>query len=364
MDAAGIARTRLRSSRLVGGAFTTPADAVGWHLAMQSQDYAPASWSIGQRSNGLTSMDVDTALVDGSIVRTHVLRPTWHFVAASDVRWLLALSGPRVLRSYAGRYAQLRLDGRSLTLGERIIVRALSGRGRLTRTQLAEALDRARFDRSDQRMAWLLMHCELTGVIGSGGLDGKQQTYALLEGRVPDGPRYERAEALVELTRRYLRSHGPATVKDLSWWSGMTMGDLRTALGDLGDEVAGERVDGHELWSLVGAAGRSPVTRRAHFLQTYDELVVGYTESRFLGQPYAERAKAAWGDRTLPSGVVLAGAGVAGHWSRRADGKGLRVEVVPYEDDDARFRSAVAKEAERLGAFFEGPVTLEVASGR
>jgi hypothetical protein len=360
MDARGVARARLASTRLAGEPFSTPAEAVGWHLAMQSQDYAPASWSIGQRSTGLTAADVDAALAAGSIVRTHVLRPTWHFVAAEDIRWLLELSGPRVLRAYAGRYAQLGLDGRSLARGERILARALSERGRLTRTQLAEELDGAGFDRSDQRMPWLLMHCELRALIGSGGLGGNKHTYALLDGRVPDGRRLGRAEALVELVRRYLRSHGPATVKDLSWWSGMTMTDLRSALGDLGDEVASGDVDGRTLWWAADAAGRLPATRRVHLLQTYDELVVGYTESRFLGEPYADRAKAAWGDRTYPSGVFLAGSDVAGHWKRRVDPKRIRIEVVAYERPDDRFRAAVERAAARHGAFFERPVTLSV----
>lgn len=329
---------------------------------MQSQDYAPASWSIGQRSTRLHAADVDEALADGSIVRTHVLRPTWHFVAAEDVRWLLAISGPRVLRAHAGRYAQLGLDGRSLARGERIVTRALSERGRLTRAQLGEALDRAGFDRSDQRMPWLLSHCELRAVIGSGGLEGKQQTYALLDGRVPDGRPLDRGAALIELTRRYLRSHGPASVKDMSWWSGMTMGDLRTALADLGDEVRSEPVDGVTLWWVAGAARRPRATRRAHLLQTYDELVVGYTESRFLGDPNKERARAAWGDRTLPSGGLLVGDRIAGHWRRTVERDRIRIEVVAYDRTDPRLDAALERAARAHGDFFERPVTLHVRS--
>lgn len=185
MNGGAIARRRMRASRLTGRGFRSAGEAVGWHLAMQSQDYAPAKWSVGQRSRGLRDQDLDRALAGGSIVRTHVLRPTWHFVAREHLRWRLALSGPRVQQGNRGRYVQLGLDARALARGERLIVAALSEGGRLTRKELAAALDRARFDRDGQRMPHLLMHCELEAVIGSGGLSGNQQTYTLLDGCVP-----------------------------------------------------------------------------------------------------------------------------------------------------------------------------------
>ncbi|HET9671600.1 MAG TPA: crosslink repair DNA glycosylase YcaQ family protein, partial [Actinomycetota bacterium] len=175
---------------------------------------------------------------------------------------------------------------------------------------------------------------------------------------VPAARPLEREEALAELTRRYLRSHGPATVKDLSWWSGLTMGDLRGALGDLGDEAPHDEVDGLTVWSIPGPPSRAAA--RAHLLQTYDELVVGYTESRFLGDPNAARARAAWGDRSFPSGVVLDGDLVAGHWKRTTARDGLRIEVVTYARPGEAFREALAAAAERHGAFFGREVTLEV----
>src|SRR4026208_1825172 len=121
MSDPGITRRRMRNSRLTGTGFRSPEEAVGWHLAMQAQDYGPAKWSIGQRSKGLTDNDLDEALAAGSIIRTHVLRPTWHFVARDDLRWLLALSGPRVQQGNAGRYRQLGLDVRTLARGEKVI---------------------------------------------------------------------------------------------------------------------------------------------------------------------------------------------------------------------------------------------------
>src|SRR5687768_17362075 len=174
MNANEIARRRIGNSRLTGDRFAAPDDVVRWHLAMQAQEYGPAKWSIGQRSTGLVDAEVDGAVAAGSIVRTHVLRPTWHFIARDDVRWLLALSGPRVQQGNAGRYRELGLDARARARGERLISSALAGGNGLTRNEIGDVLDAAKFDRSGQRLPYILMHCELEAVICSGGLSGKQ----------------------------------------------------------------------------------------------------------------------------------------------------------------------------------------------
>ncbi|MGH2679129.1 MAG: winged helix DNA-binding domain-containing protein [Actinomycetota bacterium] len=357
-----IARRRIRNSRLRGDPFAVPEEAVGWHLAMQAQEYGPATWSIGQRSTGIDHADVDRALSDGAIVRTHVLRPTWHFVARDDLRWLLALSGPRVQQGNAGRYRQLGLDTRTLSRAEKAIASALEGGNRLTRDEIAAVFDRRKLVRDGQRMPYLLMHCELVALIGSGGRTGKQQTYALLDERIPPGRRLDRDEALVELVRRYLTSHGPATVRDMSWWSGLTMTDIRNALEMLGDEVGNEEVDGLSLWSVTSEGGRRPPPARgAHLLQTYDELVVGYTESRFHGESVGELAREAWSDRTFPSGLVLLRGRVAGHWRRTFEPKRIEATIHLYHAVTDAGEKTLEAEAKRLGRFFGLPVTLDVS---
>lgn len=354
-----IADRRMGASRLVGDGFASAAEAVGWHLAMQAQDYAPAKWSVGQRSTRVRDHDLDLALADGSIVRTHVLRPTWHFVAREDIRWLLMLSGPRVQQANRRRYAELGLDGPTIARAGRAIVRALEGGNRLTRDGIAAVLDDAKIDRSGQRLPYVLMNLELEAVIASGGLSGKQQTFALLDERVPVGDPLDRDHALVELTRRYLRSHGPASAKDLSWWSGLTVADVRRAVAELGTEVHSETIDGLTLWSLDGK-GAAPPARGVELLQPYDELVVGFSESRFLEDPRAEAARVAWRDRTLPSGVLLFDGRIAGYWSRRVERDTIRIEAHLYEPKKRGLAPALAAAAEEHGAFFDRPVNLEV----
>ena len=352
----------MRSSRLTGHGFDTAEEAVRWHLAMQAQDYGPAKWSIGQRSTGLVDDDLDDALATGSIIRTHVLRPTWHFVARDDIRWLLALSGPRVQQGNAGRYRELGLDERTRTRCEKVIVSALEGGNHMTRKEIAAVLDAAGIDRSGQRMPYILSHCELEAVIGSGGLAGKQQTYALLDDRIPAGGRFDRDDALVELVRRYLTSHGPAAVKDMSWWSGLTIADIRKAIDLLGSEIGSETVDGIELWSHASDDAASPPVRGAHLLQTYDEFVVGFTESRFFGDPRAEVARAAWGDRTFPSGVLLLNGRVGGRWRRTLGRNAVAVEVRLHEEPKRGDMRAIEKAAADLGRFHGLPADAEVNS--
>ena len=366
MNAKEIARRRIGNSRLTGDRFAAPDDVVRWHLAMQSQEYGPAKWSIGQRSSGLDDADVDSALTEGTIVRTHVLRPTWHFVARDDIRWLLALSGPRVQQGNAGRNRQLGLDARTLTRAEKVVTSILEGGNRLTRDELATELDRRKLDRGGQRMPYLLMHCELVGLIGSGGRKGKQHTYALLDERVPAHPRpLDRDDALVELVRRYLGSHGPATVKDMSWWSGLTMTDIRHAIDVLGDEVARDEVDGLSFVSASSErSARPPAVGGAHLLQTYDELVVGYTESRFHGDEVGDLAREAWNDRTYPTGVFLLHGRVFGHWRRTLDAKRIRVAIHTYADATAADERALGSATRRLGRFVGLPVEIEISRFR
>ena len=366
MNVHEIARRRIRNSRLTGDRFTAPDEAVRWHLAMQAQEYGPAMWSIGQRSKRSRQDDVDRALTEGTIVRTHVLRPTWHFIARDDIRWLLALSGPRVQRGNAGRYRQLGLDARTLARAEKVIASALEGGNRLTRDELAAVLEQRKVDREGQRMPYFLMHCELEAVISSGGREGKQQTYALFDERVPvDGARFEREEALVELVRRYLRSHGPATVKDLSWWSGLTMSDIRAALGSLAEEVGSDEIDGLTIWSVSSERRRrAPAARGAHLLQTYDELVVGYTESRFHGDTSGELARQAWSDRSFPTGLFLLHGRIGGHWRRTIEAKRLRVAMHTYRKVTAADAEVLESAATRLGRFVGLPVELEISPFR
>jgi DNA glycosylase AlkZ-like len=359
--AAEVPRRRIRNSGLVGSSFETSVDVVRWHGAVQAQDWGPAKWSIAQRAAGVTDADIDAALAEGSIVRTHVLRPTWHVVAREDLRWLLALTGPIVQRWSVRRQRELNLDAKQLAKCERVIAKALEERGRLTRPQLGERLARARLDPAGQRLPYLLMHCELEAMICSAGLDGKQHTYGLVDDRVPPARQpFDREAAVMELISRYLASHGPAAAQDLRWWSSLSVTDIRRGLASLGDEVRSETLDGVELWATAREPSRAPAARGVFLLPPFDELIVGYQRSRYLGDPKAVEAHAAWKDRSLRNGVLVADGRILGLWGRTIEPPSVLVEVQAFEElgsDSKRVEAA----GRRLGRFMRHPVTIETS---
>jgi hypothetical protein len=346
-----VAKIRIGRMGLVEPLFQHPVEVVEAHLAMQAQDFGPAKWSIAQRLSGRVDSDIEREVSEGSILRTHVLRPTWHFVAARDLRWLMALSGPRVQKSVEARYRQLGLDIKTRSWAEKLISDRLRGGNHLTRRDLGEVLRKSRIEPDGQRLPHLLMHCELEGVITSGPVQGKDQTYSLFDERVPKGAQFDRDRAVVELIRRYLASHGPATLKDMSWWSGLTISDLRAGLEGVGAGVSNGEVGGSKLWGIGETNGTRRRRLTVQMLQTYDEFVVGYTESRYLGDPRAADVRKAFTDRSLPNGTVMLGPRIAGLWRRSLTAKRVEVEVLLYEPLLAAGAVALEKAVKELGRY-------------
>jgi hypothetical protein len=191
-----LARLRLRAQRLAGERLRAGEEVVGWLVAVQAQDYAGAKWSLGQRARNLTDDGVDAAFNAGRILRTHVLRPTWHFVLPGDIRSLLALTAPRVNAANAYMYRKLELDERTLMKTQDVIGAALGGGRHLTRRQLAEVLRTNGIEASGQRLAYIVMRAELDALVCSGPRNRKQFTYALHDARPPPARALERDEAL------------------------------------------------------------------------------------------------------------------------------------------------------------------------
>ena len=193
---------RIRNLRLNGAPLPTAQAVVTWLCAVQAQDYGPAMWSVGQRSTGLTEADVERAFAAGEILRTHVLRPTWHFVAPKDILWLLELTRPRVQALSAFGVRREQLDAETFRRAHGAFVQALQGGQQLTRNELGVRLREAGIEAQGTRLAHILMRAELEALICSGVPRGKQHTYALLDERVPPARRLTREKALGELTCR------------------------------------------------------------------------------------------------------------------------------------------------------------------
>jgi hypothetical protein len=344
MNRAEIVQLRLHQHGLSAPGALPPSEIVRRQGAMQSQEFGPAKWSVGQRIAGSTEQEISRAFDDGEILRTHVLRPTWHFVAADDIRWLLELTGPRIHHGNAARNRELELDEATLAKADKTIVAAVEGERFRTRTDLADHLNCAGISTDGQRMPYLLMHAEIEGLICSGPIRGKQQTYALLGERAPQAQALPRDEALAELVRRYFTSHGPATIADFTRWCSLTVADTKRGIDLLGEELRSFALDSRTYWHgelpAEVAIEHSPT---AHLLQAYDEYVNGYGESRDVVDPFIDRTFRANGYMQ----VVLIDGQVAGSWKRTLRVKSIEIEVHPFRpltpaENDAIHRAAGA----------------------
>lgn len=362
-----VLRQRLANQQLAGPAACwpgAPADSaviepgalVAHFGAVQAQDYPAALWALGQRLPGSTEASLERAFADGAILRTHVLRPTWHFVAPSDIRWLLALSAPRVRQAMASADRALGLDAAFVARSNAGLARALEGGRHLGRTALGQALRQAGLDVPDgRRLAHLMLRAELDGVLCSGPRLGKQLTYALLDERVPAGRPFEREVALAELVRRYVTSHGPATVRDCVWWSGLTAADVRRGLELGAAHLSSQSVEGLTYWFAPPAAPPPASAGDVHLLPNYDEYTVAYRDRDALYDPSAARPGFATTPREdVPFGnVIVLDGRVAGVWKRTRRQDRLVLETrwftEPTTDQQAAVASATGRYAMFLG---------------
>ncbi|MEO8456641.1 MAG: winged helix DNA-binding domain-containing protein [Chloroflexota bacterium] len=323
-----IARTRLRAQHLSSPMPGRPADIVRHLGAVQSQDYPNAKWAIAQRLTNCTDADVEEAFARGDILRTHVLRPTWHFVARDDIRWMLALTAPSVHQAMASRHRMLEIDAKLAERSHVLLAKSLEGGHHLTRAELVAALRRPRLVRDTddpQRAVHLITRAELDAVIISGAPRGKQQTYTLFDERVPLSKPLARDEALAELALRYFASHGPATLQDFRWWSGLKISDARAALEMVQGELAEEVVDGKTYWLAEQLKRTRPVSV-VQLLPNFDEYVVGYTDRSAIFDP-AHAASLGARENPLFQHNIIADGQIIGTW-RRSTVRGTNVVSV------------------------------------
>jgi hypothetical protein len=319
MKASDLRLRRLRTQRVTGPArarFAGVHEAVSWMGAVQSQDYLAAKWAIGQRLRSSTDATFDEAFSRGEILRTHVLRPTWHFVSPGDLRWMLALTAPHVRALLAYYNRQHGLDRRVFARSNVAIAKALQGGNHLTRDELGEVLRRAKVGGSPARRTNILLNAELDAVVCSGPLRGKLHTYALLDERAPCVARVpSRDEALAELARRFFVSHGPATLRDYAWWSGLTVVDAKAGVETATPRLAREIVAGNTYFFEDRDVPRARNDSAMYLLPNFDEYLVAYVDREALLDP-RHRSRLTARDNVLFQNVVVHGGRVVGTWRR------------------------------------------------
>ncbi|MCB0156003.1 MAG: AlkZ family DNA glycosylase, partial [Anaerolineae bacterium] len=316
---------------------------------VQAQDYAGAKWAVGQRTREANEASLDEAFNEGRILRTHVLRPTWHFVAPADIRWLLALTAPRVNGVNGTMYRQCELDEALFARSNKAIAEALVGGRFLTRTELGTVLERHGLKAKGVRLAYIIMRAELDAVVCSGPRRGKQFTYALLDERAPQAKSLPYDEALAELTRRYFTGHGPATVDDFAWWSGLNKTQCRAGLDMVGNSLGQETVDDQTYWLAPDRPLVKEPSPTAHLLPNFDEYLLSYRETHpFLDPAHVhliETRNPIFGHSLVIDGRMV------GTWRRDFQKNTVIITLRRFAALSENHEEAIHIAAERFGQF-------------
>lgn len=342
-----IAFARLQSQQIVNSAFKAPKELVGFIGAIQAQDYEMCKWAVGLRLPHATTETVQAAVDKGEILRTHLLRPTWHLVSADDVYWMLELTAPNIRPSVKARHKELELDESVLKKSLGILGRELEDR-HLTREEIGTIFERAKIATAENRLGHIMLWAELEGLVCSGASKGGRQTYALLSERVPKKNILAKEEALAALARRYFFSHSPATLQDFKWWSGLPMKAARYAYEMVKRDFTEETI-GPDTYLIAGSFTAGRGGKDAFLLPAYDEFIISYRDRS--ASLLSEHHKKAISDNGLFRPVIVIEGQVAGIWKRAVKKDKVVIETSFFRNLSQKEKSLVAKAASAFGRF-------------
>jgi hypothetical protein len=340
---------RMANHQLADSKLKTPAEVVAWAGAVQAQDFGMAKWAIGVRLPDSTEAMVEEAFNRGDVLRTHVMRPTWHFVTPENIRWMLALSADRIKASARSRDRDLEITETLYFQTNRLIEKTLEGDRHLTREDVARVLEKANIRTDTARLTHFLMRAEVEGVVCSGRLKGKMHTYALLDERVAPAIALHREEALAQLAGIYFASHSPATLQDFAWWSGLSQTEAQNGLNAVQVDLFAEKMNGLTYYRSANiSAYTREVPAQAHLLPAFDEYIIAYRD-RGAVLP-AENYAGVISSNGIFRPVILVNGTVAGLWKRTAS-KRQPLELNSFTPPDALTESLIRQAADRYLAF-------------
>lgn len=363
VDLPAVLAQRMVTQRMVGPPLPSAADVVELLTCVQAQEFGHAVWSLGMRSVG-NAAEITAAFDAGDLLRTHILRPTWHLVAPADLGWILAATSERVHLRNAGMYRQTGIDPDTVARTRDLLTRMLTGNRSLTRPEIGERLAAEGVARpTGMRLSYLVMHAELDGLIVSGPLRGSQHTYALAAERLAGRPVASPDDPVAELWRRFVAGHGPASVRDFARWSSLTLTTARAAAARAADLLESTNVGGEELWMdpdtrLGDQNEMAEAAEAVRLVPLYDELTLSYPRLNFPvspGHPHPPGEDVRWGS-------VIAGLTNIGLWKRTlVDGRRRSVRLATTLDPTISpdRRVAVGIELDRLAGFLQAEIVGE-----
>jgi hypothetical protein len=366
MDHSDLLDQRLLNQRISSKA-QSPDSVVSGLGAIQAQDYPAALWAIGLRSRSATRPIVEAAVVGRKITRTWLMRGTLHFASSRDIGWMLKLFSPRLIRTAEHRDRSLGLSNETVALTRRLFRNALQGGRQLTRGQMYEVMEAGGVPSSNNLGYHMLYRAAWDGLICFGPHTGKEQTFVLAEEWLPKTSPLKQEEALRELAVRYFTSHGPASVKDFIWWSGLTVSEARLGIERASSKLREEAEDGTAYYAPK-SSGAKAARDSIYLLPPFDEYLVGYSDrSAILGsrstQNWIRRAKipvVTSNGMFLPT-LIVDGM-VAGVWKRASAKGGMVVTLRPFIKLGASQIAEAKERAEEYGSFFESRAILKIAA--
>jgi len=354
MTIADIVKQRLINQQFVGTKFTTPKEMVSHLAAVQAQDYEMAKWAVGIRLSK-TENEIEHAIDNGDIIRTHILRPTWHLVSADDIRWMLALTAPHVKSAVASAWRSLELDEKIFRRANGIIQKALAGRNYLTRAELMSMLQKKGIGINTLRSIHLMYRAELDGIVCNGRKREKQFTYALLDERVPFGKILKKEEALAELAKKYFNSHGYATLQDFCWWSGLTVANAKMGLDSIKSKLDSVKINNQIYWIYHTSSSKMKEFESILFLPAFDEFIVSYKDrSPSLDQKIAKQVITSNG---IFRPTIVVNGKVEGLWKRTLKKDHVLIEPHFFKSRN-RLKKNALSEAVNHYEYFLGMKTI------
>jgi len=351
MTIADILRQRLQNQWLVDTKAQSPPQVVRQLLATQAQDYLGSLWAIGQRMNGADETSVEQAVTDGSIVRTWPMRGTLHFVAAEDVKWLSDFLAPRVLPKTRSIHLNAGLDAAVFKKSERVIVKALEKEPMLTRDALYERLEKNGIATANSRGLHITGYLAVNGLICLGPRNGKQHTFVMRDEWLRNVKHLQPDDTLSTLALRYFAGHGPATVQDFAWWTGLSLTESREAIARAGSGLVESKLKDYTYYqtqtSSSNTGSASAKLKATHLLPAFDEFTVAYKE-RTLMLPSGQQHRSAM--EVLSPGISINGL-LVGAWSRTLTKKGVELQLKPFTKLTDAQRSKISAQAKRYARF-------------
>jgi len=355
MTLSDISTLRIQNQEIQRQRFSRAKDLVAYMGAMQAQDFLMVRWAVGLRLQGSDDASIVEAYNKGEIIRTHLMRPTWHFVSCDDVYWLLELTAPQIKTLCKSRDRQLELDESIYGRSNAILEKALFGGVNLNREELTRLYQEANIRTDENRLSHLLMRAELEGIICNGAIKQNKLTYALLSEKAPVRKLLSREESLAELAMRYFTSHAPATVRDFIWWSGLSVSEAKKAVELIKSDFVYETIE--EITYLF-RNDQPDISQHNSLclLPAFDELLIGYTnQSATISSTYNPKAISSNG---LFRPIIVENGRVTGVWKRTMQKTKVVIEVTFFSIASGSLKTELEREIKKQALFLGKEVEL------